>query len=446
MKKSQSVIELQTLQDISHETLTLAKKHHATSAEVSAAIEDGYTVTVRMGKLDTIEYHLSKALGITVYFGQRTGSVSTSMTDHKSLEKAIKKACDIARYTQEDDCAGLADAGLMAKELPDLDLYHPWDLDPKKAIKLALQCEKEAHALDKRIKNSESISVSTHKNFSVYANSHGFVDAERGTDHHIGCELIAEQNHEMERDYYYSVARNSADLESFSHIAKKAAERTVSRLGARKLKTQHAPIIFSAETAKSLLSHFISAIRGGNLYRKSSFLLDSINTQVFPKHIRIYENPYLLKGAGSTACDAEGVTTQAKDFVKNGIVQSYVLGSYSARKLGLKTTANAGGVHNLFIDTSDSDLTALLKQMHTGLLVTDLIGQGVHLITGDYSRGAFGFWVENGEIQYPVSEITIAGNLRDMFMRLIAVGNDIDTRGNIQTGSILIENMMIAGY
>jgi len=313
------------------------------------------------------------------------------------------------------------------------------------AIQLALQCENEARSLDKRIVNSEGASFASYDAFYVYANSHGFMGSEFGTKHNISCALVAESNGLMERDYSYSVARDFSNLKGIKTIAQEAVDRTISRLNPRKLSTCKVPVIFTAEIARGLIGRFVKAINGYSLYKKSSFLIDHLGKPVFSKQIRIYERPHLLKGLGSSAFDAEGVATYDKDFVKEGILQSYVLDHYSACQLGTQTTGNAGGVHNLFVESSDMDLSLLLKKMDTGILITELIGHGINLVTGDYSRGAFGFWVENGEIQYPVSEITIAGNLKDMFLNLVAVGNDIDTRGNVQTGSILLEEMMVAG-
>lgn len=438
-------LEFKQLKDITTSALALAKKNGATQADIHASIDNGFIVTVRLGELDTVEHHHNKAIGLTVYFGKRKGSVTTSDTSKNAIHEAVNAACNIAKFTEEDPYSGLANPELMAKNITDLDLYHEWDMTPQKAIELALNCETYANSLDKRIKNSEGISISSHKDFSVYANSHGFLGMVPSTQHCVNYVLIAEENGQMERDSDYTAACDAKDLENFNCVAEKAVKSTILRLGSQKLVTQKAPVIFIPEVAKGLLATFIAAITGNQLYRKASFLLNHLGKPVFSKHVRIHEDPFVLKALGSAAFDSEGVATYKKDFIKDGILESYVLGSYAARKLKMKTTANADGIHNLFIENSEMDLTALLKKMDKGLLVTELIGQGINIVTGDYSRGAVGFWVENGKIQYPVSEITIAGNLRDMFLNLAAVGNDVDRRGNIKTGSILLEEMMIGG-
>lgn len=439
-------IELEQLKHISEFTLACAKQHGATQAEIIAAIEDGFNITVRNGDIENVTYHLDKGISIGVFFDKRFASVSTSDTSKKAIEKAVANACSIAKFTQSDECTGLAPKELMANDLPDLDLFHPSNITPEIAIDLALDCEAKARAIDKRIVNSEGTSIACYKTFSAYLNSHDFFAAVPHTHYDISCSLIAESNGKMERDFAYSSAADFNDLDSFEYIAREAAEKSVHRLGSRKIATQKLPVIFESRIATGLLSTFIAAIKGNNLYRKSSFLCDHLGKQIFPEHVRIYERPFLLKQLGSNACDADGVATSNKDFITNGILQSYVLGIYSARKLGLQTTGNADGIHNLFIDADNvTSLDALLKKMGTGILITELIGQGINLITGDYSRGAAGFYVENGVIQYPISEITIAGNLRDMFANLVAVGNDIDKNSNIKTGSILLEEMTIAG-
>lgn len=435
----------ENLKQIVQELLKKAKQKGATQAEVSASISDGFSTTVRMGEVDTVEYNRDKGIGITVYFGHRKGSASSSDTRKEALETTLQAACDIAQYTTEDPFSGLAEKELMAKNYPNLDLYHPWDLTPEQGIALAKQCEDKARSLDKRIVNSEGASVASHQGIAVYGNTNEFLGVVPSSRHSLSCALVAQEAQSMERDYGYTVARDPSELESFSSVAEEAATRTVRRLQAQRLSTRKAPVIFAADIARGFLSHFLSAIQGGNLYRKSSFLLDHLGKEIFPKHISLTENPHLLKGIYSAPFDDDGVATVKHDIVKNGILDSYILGSYSARKLGLKTTGNAGGVHNIEISTSSLDLPALLKLMGTGLLVTEVMGQGVNIVTGDYSRGAFGFWVENGEIQYPVTEITIAANLKDCYANLIQIANDIDLRGNIRTGSVLIEEMMIAG-
>lgn len=421
------------------------KKQGASSAEVSVSKGMGFSTTVRMGVVETIEHHRDKGIGVTVYFGHRKGSASTSDPSAESIKAVVAAACNIARLSSEDSYAGLADPELMAKSYPDLDLYHPWYIDTEQGIALAQECEEQARAIDKRIVNSDGASISTYQGIGVYGNSHGFIGGYPTSRHSLSCTLVAQDSFGMQRDGYYTTARDAADLESVGLVAKEAADRTLKRLGSRKIKTCTVPVIFQAEIARSLLGSFLGAISGGNLYRRASFLTDHLGKQVFAKHVTLLERPHLLKGLASAPFDAEGVVTYDRDLVQEGILQGYILGSYSARKLGMKTTGNAGGAHNIIAKTSDHDLTALLQQMDTGLLVTEVLGQGINLVTGDYSRGAVGFWVEKGIIQHAVEEITIAGNLRDMFLNLVAIGNDIDRRGTIQCGSILLANMMVAG-
>jgi PmbA protein len=380
-----------------------------------------------------------------VYFDTRKGSSSTSDLRVDALRETVRAACRIARYTTEDECAGLADVELLAHDYPDLDLDHPWALNAEEAVGIAIECETAARDLDKRITNSEGATVSRLRGISVYGNSHGFIGGFRATRHSVSCAVIGQQNSHMQRDYWYSVARDNTALDSPQTVGRIAAERTLRRLGARRLSTRQVPVIFEAGIARSLLGHFISAISGGALYRRASFLLDQIGQKVFPSFVHIHEQPHLRRAIGSAPFDDEGVATQARDLVSHGILQGYVLGSYSARRLGLQSTGNAGGVRNLIIDPGSGDLPALMKRMDSGLLVTELIGHGVNTITGDYSRGAAGFWVEGGQIQCPVEEITIAGNLKDMFMCIQAIGSDVDKRGNIRSGSILISRMTVAG-
>ncbi len=432
-----------TVQDLLDE----AKKQGATAAEAGLSQDNGLSVTARLGEVETVEYHCSQGLGVTVYFGQRKGSASTTDLSPSSIKETVSAACSIARYTSEDEFSGLPDETFLAKDFSDLDVYHPWNLSAEKAIDLAVECENVARFYNSKISNSEGVSVNSHEIISVLGNSLGFLQGRNSTRHSLSCCVLAQQDDSMQRNYWYSVARNPNHLESIEIIGKKAAQRTLARLGARNLTTRQCPVLFSAEMASSLLGSFIGAISGGNLYRKSSFLLDTLNKPIFPEFVHIHEQPYLKEALGSCAYDSEGVQTHTRDIVSEGILRSYVLNGYSARKLGLQTTGNAGGVHNLTLDASDInlDFSAMLKMMDTGLLVTELMGQGVKMVTGDYSRGAAGFWVENGEIQFPVEEITIAGNLKEMFKHIVAIGNDIDYRGNVRTGSILIESMSIAG-
>lgn len=433
------------LENLVRDILAEARAQGASAAEAGVSLETGLSVTARLGEVETIEYNRDKGLGVTVYFGGRKGSSSTSDFTPDAVREAVRAACGIAKYTAEDEYAGLAEAALMARDVPDLDLCHPWDISAEQAIELAIECEAAARGMDVRITNSEGGSVSSHQGYRVYGNSHGFIGAYPSTRHSLSCAVIGGEGEGMQRDYWFTVARDSAELEEAAEVGRRAAQRTLRRLDARRLPTCQVPVIFAAEIATSLLSHFTSAIRGGALYRKASFLLDHLGKQIFPAHIRIHEQPHLKRALGSTPFDNEGVATQARDIVRDGVLQGYILDSYAARKLGMQTTGNAGGVHNLVIDPGALDLDGLLRRMDKGLLVTELMGMGVNAVTGDYSRGAAGFWVENGEIQYPVEEITIAGNLRDMFMRIAEVGNDVEVRGGTRTGSILIEEMMIAG-
>jgi PmbA protein len=413
--------------------------------EAGVNFDAGLSVAVRLGETETLEFNRDRVLGLTVYFDHRKGTATTADFGPDSIEATVRAACDVARYTSEDPCAGLADADRLARDVPDLDLYHPWDLGPEQAILLAKECEAAARAVDARIDNSEGATVASYAGLRIKANSLGFQGSYRTSYHSISCSVIGRQGEEMQRDYWSSAARARAGLESPAGIGRKAGVRTVRRLGTRRLSTRTAPVIIAAESAGSLFGHFINAISGSSLYRKSSFLLDHLGKQVFPDFLRIHEQPRLPGGLGSAPYDSEGVTTQARDLVTGGILQGYVLNSYAARKLGMQTTGNAGGVRNLTIEPGAQDLDGLLREMGTGLLVTEFIGFGVNIVTGDYSRGAAGFWVENGEIAYPVDEITVAGNLRDMYRGIAAVGNDVDLRGNIRTGSVLIDHMMIAG-
>lgn len=433
------------LQELVHNILAEARAQGASAAEAGVSIETGLSINVRLGEVETLEYNRDKGLGVTVYFGHRKGSANTSDFTPEAVRETVRAACGIAKYTAADEYSGLADPELMARDIPDLDLCHPWGINAEQAIELASECEGIARSLDSRITNSEGASVSSHQGDRVYGNSHGFIGAYPSTRHSLSCAVIGGEGESMQRDYWFTVARNSAELDSAADVGRRAAERTLRRLNGRRLSTCQSPVIFSAETATGLLSHFISAIRGGALYRKATFLLDHLGQPVFPDFVRIHEAPHIKKGLGSAPFDSEGVATRARDIVRDGILQGYVLDSYAARKLGMQTTGNAGGVHNLIIEPGTLDLNGLLKRMHKGLLVTELMGMGVNTVTGDYSRGAAGFWVENGEIQYPVEEITIAGNLRTIFMGIAEVGNDIEKRGSIRTGSILVKEMTIAG-
>jgi len=437
--------EVKRLKNSVQHLLDEAKEQGASAAEAGLSQENGLSVSARLGEVETIEHHCGQGLGITVYFGQRKGSASTTDLSPESIKETVTAACSIARYTSEDAYAGLPEKELLATEFPDLDLNHPWSISADEAIDLAVECENVARNFHKDISNSEGATINTHQGIHVMGNSLGFLQGYISTRHSLSCSVLAQRGGSMQRDYWYSVARNAQNLESAADIGRKAAERALRRLEGRRLSTRQCPVLYSAEIASGLLSSFISAISGGNLYRKASFLLDALDTQVFPAFVHIYEQPHLKGGLGSSAYDSEGVATKTRDIVSEGILRSYVLGTYSARKLGLHSTGNAGGVRNLTIDPSELDFQGMLKKLDTGLLVTELMGQGVNILTGDYSRGAAGFWVENGVIQYPVEEITIAGNLKDMLKNIVAIGNDIDYRGSTRTGSILVEQMSIAG-
>ena len=434
------------LQKIAQDVLDYAKKNGASACETDISDGFGQSVTVRRGEVETIEYNRDKGLSVTVYIGQKRGHASTSDFAPQAIKDTVAAALSIAGHTAADDCAGLADSHLLAREFPDLDLYFPWDLPVEQAIQLAQTCEAAAFAVDKRITNSEGASVSLGETQFVYANSLGFMGGYPGSRHSISCAVIASQDDTMQRDYWYSVARDAADLEHADSVGRKTGMRSVARLGARKIATCEVPVLFEAPIAASLMGHFVSAVSGGSLYRKSSFLLDSIGKQVFAPDIQIREAPHLKKGLASGPFDDEGVATRERKVVENGVVQGYFLGSYSARKLGLSTTGNAGGNHNLILDNGAGlEFSALLKKMNKGVLVTELLGQGVNPVTGDYSRGAAGYWVEDGEIRHAVEEITIAGNLKDMLLGISAVGNDVIARGSKQCGSLLIDRMMVAG-
>ncbi len=433
------------LERIVRDLLAEAKRQGASAAEAAASSEAGLEISVRLGEVETVEHTRDNGLGITVYFGQRKGSSSTSDLSPEAVRDAVSAACAIASRTQEDPCAGLADADLMAVDLPELDLHHPWDLEPDAAIQLAIECEDAARAMDPRIVNSEGASVSTQAGLHVYGNSHGFVAGYPSTRHGLSCAVVAQEGESMQRDYWWTTARAAADLESPQEVGRRAGERTLARLGARQISTRKVPVLFSPMTAAGLLRSLTSAISGSSLYRRSSFLLDRIDTPIFPDFVRIHELPHLPRGLGSAPFDGDGVATRAKDLVSGGILRTYLLDAYSARRLGLATTGNAGGVHNLHIEPGTLDRPAMLRELGTGLFVTELLGHGTNPVTGDYSRGAAGFWVEGGEIQFPVEEITIAGNLKEMFLGLVAVGNDCDFPGSTRTGSWLIPGMTIAG-
>ncbi len=430
--------------DVVETMLREAKALGATAAEAAVSIEAGLSVNVRLGEVETLEHNRDKGLGITVYFGHRKGSASTSDFGPKAIRETVRAACDIARYTEADSCAGLADPERLATDIPDLDLYHPWNLDADRAIELALACETAGRESDARIRNSEGAAVSSHDGLRVYGNSHGFRGHYLSSRHSLSCTLIGEDDKGMQRDYWYTVARHPDDLEDPEAVGREAARRTVARLGARRLETCQVPVIFRADVARGLLGHFVRAITGSSLYRKASFLLDRLGQPVFPASVRIDERPHMPRGLASAPFDNEGVATHARDVVHEGVLKGYALDTYAACRLGLQTTGNAGGVHNLFISHDEVSFEDLCRHMGTGLVVTEVMGQGVNIVTGDYSRGAAGFWVENGEIAYPVEEFTLASTLPEMYRGLQAVADDLDHRSSLVTGSWLIDQMTVA--
>jgi PmbA protein len=438
---------IRSLSDVATLALEEAQRRGASQCEADASVNQGLSVSVRLGEVDTIEYQRDRGLGLTVYFGHRKGSASTADLTPAAVRETVAKACAIARYTAEDPYAGLVEPEALAREIPDLDLDHPWAVTPEMAIELARSCEGEGLAVDPRIGNSEGAGVSSQRHTGVYGNSLGFLAGYSATSHSLSCTLIAQVGDDMERDYWWSVARDPTELEAAAHIGRTAGERALARLGARRLTTRRAPVAFSPDMARGLLRHFIGAVSGPSQYRKSSFLLNAAGEQVFPSFIGMQERPHIRKALASSPFDQEGAATHDRELVRAGVLEGYVLGSYSARRLGLKTTGNAGGIHNLLVTAADGglDREAFLQRLGTGLLVTELMGQGVNGVTGDYSRGASGFWVENGLLAYPVHEITIAGNLKSMYRDIVALGSDLDSRGGIRTGSVLIGEMTIAG-
>ena len=443
--KSELSQEAERLSELAREVLRLAAARGASQAEVSISQDSGLAVNVRMGEVETVERTRDRGVAVTVYFGKSKANASTADLQPASLVSTVEQACAIARFTEQDPAAGLAEAELMANEFPDFDQWHPWNIEADQAIALALSAESKGLETDSRIGNSDGAAVNTGDSVAVYANSHGFLGFERSTHHSISCSLIAGKDDGMQRDYWYSSALSADDLESAAGIGRRAAERTVARLDPRPIKTGQYPVLFAPEMARSLIGHLLGAVSGGALYRRASFLLDSAGTRIFPEWFRAVEKPFTPRGFRSSAFDAEGVATREQDLLRDGVLTRYVLGSYSARKLGLATTANAGGIHNLEISSNATGSDELIRAMGRGLLVTELMGQGVNIVTGDYSRGAAGFWVENGQIQHPVDEITIAGNLRDMFQAIEAVGADVDRRSHVLIGSVLVGKMTVAG-
>ncbi|HAW94529.1 MULTISPECIES: metalloprotease PmbA [unclassified Arsukibacterium] len=437
--------EIAEVKDAVSAVLARAKALGASSAEASMSRTRGLSVETRHGEVETVEFNQDGGLGISLYFGQRKGSASTADLSPQALERAVAAAADIARYTSEDPHAGVAEAGWLEFSPPDLDLFYPDSISTELAISLCAGAEEAAFATDKRITNSEGASFSSHQGLKVYGNSHGQLVGYPSSRHSFSCVVIGEQDDEMQRDYSFTVARQYSKLLDPKQIGRESALETVARLGARQVPTQKVPVIFRADIASSLFGHLVSAISGGSIYRKSSFLLDKVGKQVMSSAVTVQEKPHLTQALASSPFDAEGVKTRDLAVIENGVLNTYLTTSYSARKLGMASTGHAGGIHNWLISHGNDDLAALCRQMGKGLLVTELMGQGVNTVTGDYSRGASGFWVEHGEIQFPVAEVTIAGNLADMFMNIAAVGNDVDRRGGVLTGSVLISQMQVAG-
>ncbi len=433
------------MSEIAHLILKEAAQRGASEAEVSVSLDKGFSVSAHDGEVETVSYNQDKVVGIHVYFGKRAGTASISDLRPEAIRAAVDAACHIAKFTDEDPYAGLAAKEAMAWDYPQLDLGEAWTITVPEAIELACLCEREAKAYDKRIINAEHVTVSTEQSLNLYANSHGFLGVYPYAHHEVSCVLIAKEKGEMQRDYDYTTASFPGGLHDVKALAREAAERTVRRLGARRLSTRRAPVLFVPEEARGLLGYFGAAISGSNLYRKASFLVDQLGNRLFPDFVHLEEQPHLARALGSEPFDSDGVATRRNVYVEAGVLRSYALGTYSGRKLGMPSTGNAGGMHNLILKPGAQDLAGLMKTMDKGLLITEMMGNGVSVLTGDYSRGASGYWVEHGEIQYPVHEITVAGNLKDIYANMVAVGNDVDHRGNVLTGSILVGEMMIAG-
>ena len=437
------------LENLAHSVLERARRAGASGCDCDVSEGYGLTVTVRKGKPDTVEHNRDRSLGVSVYFGERPkarrGHASSSDFSRAALEQTVDAAVAIARHTAEDDCAGLPEADLLARDLPDLDLYHPWALSTEDAVDLAQRCEAAAFAVSHKIRNSDGATVSAQQSQFLLGNSLGFMGGSAGSQHYLSCSVIAEDKGLMQRDDWFSASRVPSRLADPKVLGRYAGQRTAARLGARKISTRQAPVLFEAPVAIGLIGHFVAAVNGGNLYRKTSFLVDSLGKAVFAPQVHIDERPLELQGMASGAFDEEGVAPRERAIVRGGVVEGYFLGTYSARKLGMQSTGNAGGHHNLVVKTGALDFRGMLREMGRGLLVTELLGHGINMVTGDYSRGAAGYWVEGGEIAYPVEEITIAGNLREMFKRIVAIGSDVEVRSGRSSGSILVESMTIAG-
>jgi PmbA protein len=435
----------ESLKSVAAQAVALARRQGADQAEVGASYEEGLSVTVRMGELESVERQRDRGLAITVYRDQRKGSASTTDFSPASVEETVRKAMSIGSFTAADEYAGLADADLMASGDMSLELYCPWDVDVDQATELALRGENAARALDARIANSEGASVSSGVGQRVYANSHGFVGAYPTSTHSMSCSVLAKSGDSLERDYWYTVGRHPEDLDTPENVGKEAARRALQRLNARTLSTRKVPVLYPAELAKGLFGHLVAAVRGTAQYRRASFLLDAVGQQVLPSFVEIEEDPWIPRALASAPFDAEGVATCRRRLVDRGVLQGYVLSSYSARRLGLKTTGNAGGIHNLVVKPTAGTLEDLVKDCNEAFVVGELLGQGVNTVTGDYSRGAAGFWVERGEIVHPVHEVTIAGNLKDLFREIQAVGSDVDTRGTVRCGAVRVDGLTLAG-
>ncbi len=434
----------EALEHVIEQALATATRAGASAAEATASAALGLSASVRMGEVETLEHHRRRDLSITVFFGQRTGSASTTDFREAAVAEAVEAACRIARFTAEDPYSGLPERERLASTFPDLDLYHPWALDAEGAIDLALACEGAARE-QPGITNSEGAGIDTHAGVIALGNTHGFLASERGSRHSIGCAVIGGEGDAMQRDFWHTVARAADDLEPAVDVGRRAAARTLARLGARQIATTECPVLFAPEMARSLIGHLVGAVRGSALYREASFLKDRLGEAIFPAFVRLHEQPHRPRALGSCAFDREGVATAARDLVRDGVLQGYVLDTYAARRLGMATTANAGGVHNLTLEPGEASFDELVARMERGLIVTEMMGQGVNTVTGDYSRGAAGYWVEDGAISHPVQEITVAGRLQDMYAGIVALGNDLDTRSSIRTPSILIDRMTIAG-
>ncbi|EKE71495.1 metalloprotease PmbA [Gallaecimonas xiamenensis] len=442
---SDIIQDMKAVEALVGQGLDYAKQLGVTGAEMAISRQTGISVSTRLGEVENIEFNKDGALGVTVFRGKAKGSASTSDLRVEAIREAVEAADRIARLTSEDEANGMADPDMLALAYPDLGLYHPADLDPAQAIAYAKRCEEAALAADPRISNSDGASFASHTGFKVYGNTAGMLGSYPSSRHSLSCVVIAKDGEQMERDYDYSIARRLDLLDDAEALGRSAARNTLARLGAQKLGTMQVPVLFQADVATGLWGHLVGAISGGSLYRRSSFLLDSLGTQVLPDFVQISEDPHVLGGLASTPFDSEGVRTVKRNIIDGGVLQTYLLTSYSGRRLGMQTTGHAGGIHNWYVKGNGDDFAAMVKRLDRGLIVTELMGQGINMVTGDYSRGAGGFWVENGQIQYPVSEITIAGNLKDMLMGISAIGSDEERRGGIHTGSVLIDRMTIAG-